>query len=148
MHFAWSDTEAKPATDRVGRRCREGSGSFLANEFPDRLRTCIAGCNGGDAPSCVIAALWLLNTAGDEAADRPRALEFLQRACASQDDPLGCFILGEELDRGANVARHDPDRARAAWRTGCEQHEDNSCAALRGERVWVERREIYRAPGP
>ena len=147
MHLNWYDNEAKPASDRDGASCRKPRESMDASEFPARLRTCIAGCDAGDPPSCVIAALWLLNTAGDEAADRARGLEFLERACASNQDPLGCFILGEELDRGERVAKHDPESARAAWRRGCDQHEQSSCAALRGERMTVEEREIYRAPG-
>ena len=147
MHFKWLDTAAPPKTE-LGKACRTGSMSMLADELEAKLRGCLAACTGGDPPSCVIAAAWLLEATGNDAADRPHALALLERACASHDDPLACFFLGEHLDRGAHVAPHDPVRAQAAWRAGCDQHEDNSCAALRGERLEIDQRVIYEAPRP
>ncbi len=145
-HSEWLATAAKPAATKQGETCRSRSESLIAAEFADALRTCLAACDGGDAPSCVIAAGWLMSATGNEVADRARAVELLDRACKSHDDPLACFILGEQLDRGPNVATHDPARAKAAWQAGCALHEDNSCAALRGERMEMETTEIYHAP--
>jgi hypothetical protein len=139
LHFGWY-SEAGEAATALGTACRNASQALLAENFAPSLQVCLAACDE-DAASCVIAAGWLMDSIGNEAEDRDRALELYERACASTRDPMGCFILGEQLDRGEHVA-HDPKLARAAWRRGCAQGEPLSCAALEGNRLEVTKRVI------
>lgn len=144
-HFGWIVSGAPLPQNAEATKCRDFFEQLLAEDFAAALAVCQKACDSGDAPSCAIVGEWLLMSKGNESADRPLGLSLLKRACQSGSDRVACLILGERLDRGERISV-DAAGARAAWKMGCDQGEELSCAALQGRRVQMERTLIYRDP--